>query len=81
VRTGVTIAAPGRTSLDIGPILRTKPGTELSAKAELLPVLGRTALGSQFWLAQVAKRDQLAVTVRAVIGLGVPLPQQNSGGG
>jgi Zn-dependent protease with chaperone function len=49
--------------------------TELAA-----PVLGRTALGSLFWLGQVAKRDELAVAVRTVIGLGAPLPHQNSGG-
>jgi Zn-dependent protease with chaperone function len=51
-------------------------GTELAA-----PVLGRTALWPRFWLGRLAKRDQLAVAVRIVIGLNVRLPSGGSGAG
>lgn len=42
------------------------------------PVLGRTAVGSRFWLGRVAARDRLAVAIRTVIGLHMPMP---GGGG
>jgi len=44
------------------------------------PVLGRTAFGTRFWLGRVAARDPLAVAIRIVIGLNMPLPGATGGG-
>lgn len=49
-------------------------GTELAT-----PVLGWTAVGTRFWLGRLARRDQLAVAVRTVIGLNTPLPAPGVG--
>ena len=38
-----------------------------------VPVLGRTALASRFWLGRIARHDQLAAAARAVIDLNTPL--------
>ncbi len=50
-------------------------GTELTA-----PVLGRRSLWLRFWLGRAARRDRLAVAIRTVIGLHMPVPATGSGG-
>jgi hypothetical protein len=50
-------------------------GTELIG-----PILGWRSSWSRFWLSRLARQDRLALAIRTVIGIPMPLPHASTGG-